>query len=35
VRHRLGRRWTLDSWYRMAFRRHAVDRAQPAQPLIE
>jgi len=35
VRHRLGRRWTLDSWYRMAFRRHAVDRVQPAQPLID
>ena len=26
VRHRLGRQWTLDSWYRMAFRRHVVNR---------
>jgi sterol desaturase/sphingolipid hydroxylase (fatty acid hydroxylase superfamily) len=29
VRHRVGRRWALDSWYRMAFRRHALDRVQP------
>jgi sterol desaturase/sphingolipid hydroxylase (fatty acid hydroxylase superfamily) len=35
VRHRLRRRWTLDSWYRMAFKHHAVGRAQVAQPLIE
>jgi sterol desaturase/sphingolipid hydroxylase (fatty acid hydroxylase superfamily) len=35
VRHRLDRSRTLDSWYRMAFRRHAVDRAQPAQPQTE
>lgn len=35
MRHRLSRRWTLNSWYRMAFKRYAADRTQAAQPLVE